>query len=253
MKMQNSIEEHGITLISVMWIVTILTVLASEFIYSMQLEIRIAKNWSDRVNAYYAAKAGLESAIMILKEDEVTTVEIIYDALDEDWAQELTGELNQSTYTTIVTDESAKININTTDEETLTKAIIYCIGSSDDQMEEEINAEAQMLAAAIIEKRPYRTVSEMAKATDMTPELLYGETLETLDSAEEDEEDEDGQSTPLVDITTIYSAEKNITSDGAQRANISGGDANQIQQRINTEEQQIITEQEAQAIRKGLK
>ena len=248
MKMQNSVGEHGITLISVMWIVTILTVLASEFIYSIQLEVRIAKNWSDRVNAYYAAKAGLENAIMILKEDETTTAETVYDALDEDWAQELTGELNQSTYRTTVTDESAKINVNTTDEETLAKAIVYCMGSVDDRMEEEVNAEAQTLAAAIIEKRPYRTVSEMAKATDMTPELLYGESLETLDGAEEYVDDEDEESTPLVDITTVYSAEKNITSDGGQRANINGGDANQIQQRINTEEQQIITEQEAQAI-----
>lgn len=244
MKMQNSINEHGITLISVMWIVAILTVLASEFIYSIQLEARIAKNWRDRMSAYYAAKAGLENAIIILKEDETATAEAVYDSLTEDWAQELTGELNQSTYRTTVTDESAKININTIDEETLTKAIVYSMGSSDDMMEEDVNAEAQALAAAIIEKRPYRTVSEMAKAADMTPELLYGKSLETL----EDEDDEDEQSTPLVDITTVYSAEKNITSDGGQRANINGGDANQIQERINTEEQQIITEQEAQAI-----
>ena len=77
MKMQNLIEERGMTLISVLWIVTILTVLASEFIYSMQLEVRIAKNWRDQVHAYYAAKAGLENAILVLKEDEVAVVEIV--------------------------------------------------------------------------------------------------------------------------------------------------------------------------------
>ncbi len=248
MKMQNSIGERGMALISILWIITILTVLASEFIYSMQLEIRIAKNWSDRMSAYYAAKAGLESAIILLKEDEVTTEGAIYDALDEDWAQELTGELNRSTYQTIVTDESAKINVNIIDEETLAKAIIYCIEASDELVEDEITAQAQALAAAVIESRPYRTAAEMAKATDMTPELLYGESAVTSGSIEEDEVDEGAQSTPLVDITTVYSAEKNVTSDGGDRANINGGDANQIQQRINPEGQDIITEQEAQAI-----
>ncbi len=57
-----------------------------------------------------------------------------YDALDEDWAQELTDELNNSTYQTVVTDESAKINVNTIDEETLAKAIVYCMGTSDGTM-----------------------------------------------------------------------------------------------------------------------
>lgn len=245
-------RESGVSLIAVMWIVAILTVLASEFMYSMQLEIRVARNWSDQVSAFYAAKGGLESAIIVLKEDEQLMAETGYDALDEDWAQEIAGEeLNNSTYQTTVTDESAKININTIDEETLAKAIIFCMGSSEDKTEEETAADAQALAAAIIEKRPYRTTAEMAKATDMTPELLYGESgLATIGSAQEEAETEgeEGQSTPLVDITTVYSAEKNVTSDGGKRANINGGDANQIQQSINPEGQEIITQQEAQAI-----
>ncbi|MFC1712087.1 helix-hairpin-helix domain-containing protein [Candidatus Poribacteria bacterium] len=243
------------SLIAVMWIITILTVLASEFMYSMQLEMRIARNWRDQVSAYYAAKGGIENAIVILKEDELMTAEVGYDALDEDWAQELTGELGelnneiyQSTYQTVVTDESAKINVNTIDEETLAKVIVYCMGSSDEMMEDEVTLEAQTLAAAIIESRPYRTAAEMAKATDMTPELLYGEDAVTSGNIEDDEESEGAQSTPLVDITTVYSAERNVTSDGGDRANINGGDANQIQQRINPEGQEIITEQEAQAI-----
>ena len=88
-------DERGVSLIAVLWIVAILTVLASEFMYSMQLEIRIARNWSDQVNAFYAAKAGLESAIILLKEDEEIASQIGYDALNEDWAQELAGDLDR--------------------------------------------------------------------------------------------------------------------------------------------------------------
>ena len=63
-------NENGFSLIAVMWIVAILTVLASEFIYSMQLEIRITRNWSDQVDAFYAAKGGFETAVIMLKDDE---------------------------------------------------------------------------------------------------------------------------------------------------------------------------------------
>jgi competence ComEA-like helix-hairpin-helix protein len=241
----------GLSLIAVMWIVTILTVLASEFIYSMRLEARIAKNWRDQVSAFYAAKGGTENAIALLKSDETE-----YDSLDEEWAQELTGELNESTYITMITDESARINVNTADEETLTRAIVYCMGSVNEEMSEEmINAEAQTLAAAIIEARPYRTVAEMAKATSMTPEILYGKSVTAVDGEEratveeiEEDENEEVQSSILVDITTIHSVDKNVDSDGTKRVNMNSADASQIQQGINPEGNEVITQQEAQAI-----
>ncbi len=253
-KIKNQKSNSGMSLIAVMWIVTILTVLASEFMYSMQLEIRIARNWSDRVSAFYAAKGGLEGAISILRDDETA-----YDSLDEDWTEEITGELNDSTYTTIIIDESAKINVNTADEETLTNAIVYIMSASasgeDISTEEEITTEAQALAAAIIEKRPYRTVAEIAKAENMTPEILYGRYIdesgievEVAGEASEESEDEEEQPSALVEIMSVYSADKNVTSDGQKRVNINNADADQIQQGINGEGEEIITQQEAQSI-----
>jgi len=241
-------SSSGLSLIAVMWIVTILTVLASEFMYSMQLEIRIDKNWRDQVSAFYAAKGGLETAITILRDDETG-----YDSLDEDWAtQSITGELNNSTYSTTLVDESAKINVNTADEQTLMKAIAYCMQQAADGevSEEETTTEAQTLAAAIIEKRPYRTVAEMAKADGMTPDLLYGESASSSDAEERttNEGEEEEQPIALADITTVYSVDKNVTDNGGKRVNINSADANQIRQGINPEGEEIITQQEAQAI-----
>ena len=244
-------SSSGLSLIAVMWIVTILTVLASEFIYSMQLEIRISRNWSDQTSAFYAAKGGLESAIAMLRDDETG-----YDSIDEDWAEEIIGELNNSTYTTTVVDESAKINVNTADEETITNAIVYIMSASSDEnalLEEETTSEAQTLAASIVEKRPYRTVAEIAKATDMTPEILYGRSIdesgvETEVEATSEEDEDEEQPSSLVEIITVYSVDKNTTSDGEKRVNINSADANTIQQGINPEGQEIITQQEAQAI-----
>lgn len=251
----------GVALIAVMWIVTILTVMASEFIYSMRLEIRIARNWSDQVSALYTAKAGLEMAVAILKEDETE-----YDSLDEDWAEEITGELNNNTYITTLIDESAKININTVDQETLTNVIAHCMTSISDTniSEEAVNSEAQTLAAAIIEKRPYRTVAEMAKVIGMTPELLYGKSADESDDEQEnistntgsltittDTGEEEQLSSILADICTVYSADKNVNSEGGARVNINTADANTLRQQINPQGQQgqeIISQQAAQAI-----
>jgi DNA uptake protein ComE-like DNA-binding protein len=248
----------GMALIAVLWIVAILTVMASEFIYSMQLEVRISKNWGDQVSALYTAKAGLEEAIAILKVDEKE-----YDSLDEDWAQELTGELNDSNYTTTLTDESARININTVDEATLTKVITYCMDSANtDVMQEDNTAEAQTLATAIIEKRPFRTVAEIAKVVGMTPELLYGKSAGVSNTQAKKNENTDSgntnsgntssaegnQTVILADICTVYSADKNVNSAGEKRVNINTANANDIQQNVNPQGQGVITQQEAQAI-----
>ncbi len=237
-------SSSGMSLIAVMWIVTILTVLASEFLYSMRLEVRIARNWSDQTSAFYAAKGGVERAISTLRDDETD-----HDSLDEDWAEGIADQLNNCTYSTNVIDESAKINVNTADEETLTKAIAYCISSAgEEQIQEETDTKAQTLAAAIIEKRPYRTVAGVAKASDMTPEILYGESDATSDAEETSTEEEEETSVALVDITTAYSVDKNTTPDGTRRVNINSADANQIREGVNPEGEEIITQQEAQAM-----
>ncbi|MBD3180977.1 hypothetical protein GF312_01725 [Candidatus Poribacteria bacterium] len=247
-------DEKGVSLIAVMWIITILTVLASEFMYSMQLEIRIARNWSDQVRAYYAAKAGLETAVAMLRDDETG-----HDSLDEEWTEELSDQLNNSVYTTTVTDESARINLNTVNQEILTNAILYCMGTTTDDIlsEEQSSSEAQTLANAVIEKRPFNTVAEAAKAAGMTPEILYGRSAEeellistdpTAVLSENEENEEETEASALVDIATVYSVDKNTTSDGNERVNLNTADANQIREGVNGEGDEIITEQEAQSI-----
>jgi len=201
----------------------------------MRLEVRIARNWSDQTSAFYAAKGGLERAISTLRDDETD-----HDSLDDDWAEEIADELNNCIYSTNVIDESAKINVNTADEETLTKTIAYCMTSAgEEQIQEEMDAQAQTLATAIIEKRPYRTVAGVAKANDMTPEILYGESDATSDVEETSTEEEEATSVALVDITTAYSVDKNTTPDGTNRVNISSADANQIREGVNPEGEEI--------------
>ncbi|MGQ9608380.1 MAG: helix-hairpin-helix domain-containing protein [bacterium] len=223
-----------------------MTVLASEYMYSMQLEVRNARNWTDQMSAMYAAKGGFETALANFRNDETE-----YDSLDEDWAEGYTGELNNCTFETKIIDESSLINVNTADEATIARAIEYCLinnPSSEDMSDAERTAKAQELARNIVEKRPYRTPAEMAKATGMTPEILYGYTGQSERRSNTNENEEESNVIALIDITTVYSADKNVSNDGRKRVNINTADANQIQQGVNPQEQQIITQQEAQAI-----
>ncbi len=249
-------KNRGLSLIAVLWIVTILTILASEFMYTLQLEVKTSRNWNDQVNAYYSAKGGFETAIAYLRSDETS-----YDSLDEDWADGFTGELNNTNFNAKMIDESAKINVNTIDEATLTRVIQYCLQQSDEKLSEsEITAQAQQLASAIIAKRPFRTTAEMAKAEGMTPDILYGWTGDNADQQRitRNVNTEGQERVALIDITTVFSADKNVANDGSKRVNINTADANQIVQGVNVQnqggqrqgqgQQQVITQQEAQAI-----
>jgi DNA uptake protein ComE-like DNA-binding protein/Tfp pilus assembly protein PilX len=256
----------GMSLIAVLWMVAILTVLASEFMYSLQLEVKTSRNWSDQVNAYYAAKGGFETAIANLRVDETG-----YDSLDEDWAKGFTGELNSSTFETNVIDESSRINVNTIDEATLTNVIQYCMTSipaNQDLAEAELATKAQELASAIIANRPYRTAAEIAKVEGMTPDIMYGyiedsenntsstntsSTNSSTNTGENTDTNGEQKIISLVDVITVFSVDKNVSNDGKKRININSADANTIQQGVNSQgqgqqQQQAITQQEAQAI-----
>ena len=52
--------ERGLSLISTLWLLTILSVLATHFLYSIRLEQRAQANFADRTKFHYTAKAGFE-------------------------------------------------------------------------------------------------------------------------------------------------------------------------------------------------
>jgi len=244
-------NESGLSLIAVLWIVTILSVVASQFLYSVSLERRMEKNLFDRIKYYYAAKAGLEKFIAQMLQDETG-----YDSLNEEWAGEITGEIQDGTsdntlnYIVQVTDESSKININTADQNTLNN-LLQLAGAQEES--------SQQLAQAIIQKRDekkFRTVLELANVEGMTEELLYGTQTDTQEgtsteteniektTAEEDE----GTVKGLLDLVTIYSIDKNVDSQGQQRVNINSANQQQISQITDENGQQVFSNDEAQMV-----
>ncbi|HIE25982.1 TPA: hypothetical protein EYP66_01695, partial [Candidatus Poribacteria bacterium] len=252
-------NESGLSLVAVLWIVVILTIIATEFLYSVRLEQRIQSNMVERTKMFYAAKAGLETFIAQLRDDETP-----YDALTEEWAEGLVGEIedgmrpnNTLNYKVTVTDESSKINITTADENML-QGVLALAGVSDEET-------AQTLAQAIIQARAekFRTVGDLAKVEGMTPEILYGNPQQQLQrtSAQtqqqtevSDEEQQAGK--PLIDLVTVHSVDKNVDAEGQKRVDLNSANQEQLSQiqvgdsggDEDKNQQQILSPQEAQAI-----
>ena len=124
----------------------------------------------ERTKFYYTAKAGFEKSVAILRGDTTP-----YDALGENWAQEMEEQIedasrvgNALTYRVSITDEESKVNLNSAD----VNVIQGLLGTVGHDVAE--SAEQTPLADAIVEGRPYRTVLDLARIEGMTQELLYG-------------------------------------------------------------------------------
>ena len=240
-------SNRGLSLISTLWILTILSLLATQFLHSIRLEQRAQANFADRTKFYYTAKAGFERTIAMLRADETP-----YDSFNEEWTQGLEEQIedglrsgNSLTYQVQITDEGSKININTADADVI-RGLLSMVGY------EEEEATEQPIAEAIVQGRPYRTVRDLARVEGMTQEILYGQqqadttgTASTLSAEGED----DQQNTPgLIDLATVYSIDKNTDANGQQRVNIKSADSQQLTQLQANNNQSIFTQGEAESL-----
>ncbi len=257
MKYSHNKNESGISLVATLWIVVILTAVATEFLYSIHLEQRAKDNFVERTKLFYAARAGLEETITKIRDDETP-----YDALSEEWASDLEGEIEESEgqtktlkYKVKVTDELSKININEADEEMIQK-LLALAGVEDETL-------AQTCAQAVTaerDKQKFRTVGDLARVlagvegitAEMATEMLYG-SPETQAGEEEEEEAEESDmmeetATPLAEIITVYAADKNVDAEGQNRVNINSANQQQLSQVQGENGQQILSQGEAQSI-----
>lgn len=109
-------NERGVALLVVLTIVTLLTIIVTEFTYSVQLDQHRARNALNALQATLLARSGVNIAEGFLVQDE----EPAYDAYSEDWWRALdefcAGWTPDPTMRVAcrVWDESGKININNT-------------------------------------------------------------------------------------------------------------------------------------------
>ena len=243
-------DSHGISLISTLWILTILSVLAMGMLHSYDLESKAQRNFLDRTKYHYAAKSGFEVGVAILSMDETN-----FDSLGEVWAQPVQQQIEDGIqiggfipFQVTITDEASRININEAEVDLIRNLLSY-LG-----VQPEIN-EIGDLATRIVEGRPYRTVRDVARVEGMTKEILYG--LQQQAAVEEATSGSDEPLPPtlsltgvggLVNTATVYSVDANTDANGEQRVNINSANAQQLSQIRSNNNQTIFSQGEANAI-----
>ena len=239
-------EQSGLSLVSTLWILTILSILAAQLLYSIHIEQRTQRNFLDRAKFHYAARAGFEWTLAVMRTDQTP-----FDSLGESWAEPIEGQVDDGVqignflnYQVTITDEASKVNINTADGGLISNLLAQVGASSDDPLTQE-------LANNIVEGQPYRTVRDLARVEGMTSEILYGTqqmavfTQGVTNTQSTSAGTVDGLSTTgveslqtttidaqpgLVDLATIYSLDASTDPNGQSLVNINTADAEQLTQ-----------------------
>lgn len=238
-------EQRGLSLISTLWILTILSILAAQLLYSIHIEQRTQRNFLDRSKFHYAAKAGFEWTLAVMRGDQTP-----FDSLGETWAEPIQGQVedgiqigNFLNYQVTVTDEASKVNINIADVG-LVSNLLAQVGASPD------DAHTEYLANKIVEGRPYRTVRDLARIEGMTSELLYGTEQERTASSQPSTASQQPTALPLglVGLATIYSVDASTDPNGEALIDVNTAEANQLTEIRTQQNQPVFTQAEAESL-----
>lgn len=119
-------RQRGVALILVIWVATLLLVIAGSFLYAMRTEAQAARNASLIARGEALAQAAVSRALMELFKPQGGPEVWQRDGTVREWAFD--GAAVQVRFT----DESAKIDVNTANNELL-KGLLRYAGASDDE------------------------------------------------------------------------------------------------------------------------
>jgi general secretion pathway protein K len=106
-------DKKGVVLLLVLSVIALFTAMIVSFSADESLDIELAYNFKDSLQAQYIARAGVEAASVILSEDDAR-----YDSLDEQWANFAEYAVASSSYldgaqfSGTITDERSKFDLN---------------------------------------------------------------------------------------------------------------------------------------------
>ncbi len=178
----------------VLWVMVLLTAIATEFAFTMRTEVNITKNFKEETEAYYAALAGFEQA----KAEILLAQRQMY--LDEE-GMLLLGEkkltrrnsLGNATFSYAIIDEDRKMNLNTSTPNQL-RYILKNSGIEDTELDtildsifdwrdrdsfHRLNGAEEDFYQSLpmpysCKDGPFDIVEELVLVKGITPEMLFG-------------------------------------------------------------------------------
>ncbi len=244
----------GLALVSVLWIVIVMTALVAVVSQTGRLNMKMATGAVDATRCRWACRAGVETAIAVLNEDERAS-----DCLSELWSDDEEDfnnvQMERCAYNVRVTDEAGKLNINTVTKDQLmtlpgmesdiADAILDWRDNDDEPKTEgsEAGYYSNLRYPYTIRNGAFRTMREMLRVRGVTEELLYGE--DTNLNGLLDYNERDGELSPPLDngdeyldqgwyaYLTCYSYDTNTDGQGQPRVNVNQASEQQLQSQLN--------------------
>ena len=222
----------GVVLVAVMWIVVLLTVIIAVVAQTSRLDSRVAIVSGEQMRCKWACRAGVETAIAVLNDDDKTS-----DSLDDLWYDNMEDFneviLDGCSFTVEVIDEASKLNINTADKKQLmelpgmTEPIVSSILDWRDKNDLAGNDGAEsgyyinLPYSYKIRNGNFRTIRELLLVKGVSEELLYGNYKDGV-----------GDDTGWVSYLTCYSYDRNKDSEGKKRVNVNTADENKLKDEL---------------------
>lgn len=239
----------GLVLVMVLWAVVLLMVIVTAIGRKSRLDTKVCHATTGRLHCKWACRAGLETAIAALNEDFRAS-----DSLFDLWSDNEDFndvELEGCQFTVQVTDEAAKLNINTATKEQLlelpdmTDEIADAILDWRDKDDSPKGAGVEsgyyknLHYGYNIRNGDFRTIRELLLVKGVTSELLYGEDANFNDELDYNERDGD-QSPPYdngddkldkgwIAYLTCYSIDQNKDAAGQKRIDINKANEKKLQ------------------------
>jgi len=243
-------DKKGLVLVAVLWIVAILTIIATSVGQNSRLDTKVSTIRMEELRCRWACRAGIETAIGVLNEDLRES-----DSLNELWSDNDVDyndiSLERCWVSVKVIDESSKLNINTITrqqllelpymEEDIADAIIDWRDGDDTPNTGGVEGGyyENLPIGYKIRNGPFKTIRELLLVKGVTEELFYGE--DTNFNGLLDYNEKDGDESPpnddrddVLDVgwiayLTCYSYDRNVDAEGNQKVNINQANERQLQ------------------------
>lgn len=223
----------AMVLVAVMWIVVLLTLIVTVVAQSGMLDTHIAHISAERIRCKWACRAGLETAMAVLAEDE-SDADSLFDLWSDNVQDFNSVPLDGCMFTVEVVDEASKLNLNTATREQLlylpdmteeiADGILDWRDGDDDVRESGAESGYYVNLAYGYEARNagFKTVRELLRVKGVTAGLLYGDRM--LDERVSD------YNLGWIHYLTCHSYDLNEDADGNARINVNSAGESQLTQ-----------------------
>lgn len=210
-------NRHGVALITTLWILAALVILALGIGLMARTEAQVSYNFAGLVQCRWAARAGINRALVEIENLKEQSTTYLQESGLVFTSEQDQIDLGEASFEVLIQDEAGRININSAPAAVLenlfgSRDVCDCIIDWRDANDEPrpLGAETQYYSGLTepyrCKNKPFDTIRELLLVKDVTEEMLSSPV--------------GGGDKTLADMLTAYSHDENTTVDGEERINI---------------------------------